>query len=70
MKKNIYIHIPNILALEIIQEDYRTESKAIEKQLSIQLYPDYNIDSENYSNNMKGEPQQPNRGLDTSNDGK
>lgn len=41
------------------------ESKSIDKQLSIQLYPDYNVDSENYSKNLKAEPQQPNhKGLD------
>ncbi|GJQ79969.1 hypothetical protein Trydic_g9447 [Trypoxylus dichotomus] len=45
-------------ALEIIQDDYRMESKSIDQQLSIQLYPDYNVESENYSKNLKGEPQQ------------
>lgn len=54
----------SLTALEIIQEDYKTETKNIDDRISIQVYPpaDSNIPSEKTSAkryNMAAEPQQP-----------
>lgn len=51
-----------ITALDIIQNDFKTETKNIEEQMSVQLYSDYNL-SENMSKNLTAEPQQPPKGL-------
>lgn len=52
------------IALEIIQEDYKTESKNIDDRISIQVYPpaDSNIAGDKTiakRYNMTAEPQQP-----------
>lgn len=51
-----------IAALDIIQEDYKTERKNIQEQLSLQLYPDYHL-SDTVSKNLKAEPQQASKGF-------